>query len=308
MAFDRMTDDLDIISKYPDEPYEEDGFTAEAFKASFDRGAKLCKAAINRLVDKLNGKSTGAKYLGFLRSDRVPADNVQDAIDNVQQQIADAYSESAIPDGAVTSAKIDDGAVTTGKIGDGAVTSSKIDYRAVTAGKIAELAVTTAKISDEAVSTEKIAYGAVTKEKIANQAVDTYAIEDGAVTGAKMSDTGWRDVTVIDGFASFSTAAPARYRKIGSVVFLTGALKPTSDMPVTDSGTPVELVAFEMPAGFRPTKTISVLCQGSGDGKWLMQIYANGRVTVSRYSGPEGYKSVLPAGNWLPFHVSFPVD
>lgn len=116
MAFDRMTDDLDIISKYPDEPYEEDGFTAEAFKASFDRGAKLCKAAINRIVDALNGKSTGAKYLGFLRSESVPADNVQDAIDNVQQQIADAYSESAIPAGAVKTANIDGEAVTNEKI------------------------------------------------------------------------------------------------------------------------------------------------------------------------------------------------
>lgn len=117
MAFSQMTDDLDIIARYPDEPYEEEGFTSAAFKASFDRGAKLCKAAHNALVLALN-RGTAAANIGFQSSENVPANNVQAAIENVQGQIT-GVSQGAVPNGSITTEKLHDDAVTGAKIAAG---------------------------------------------------------------------------------------------------------------------------------------------------------------------------------------------
>ena len=104
MAFSEMTDDLDIIAKYPDEPYEEEGYTSTAFKASFDMAGKLCKAAHNVLVRALNAV-TAAANVGFSRTAGVPANNVQDAIVNVQGQVA-GQALGQIPDASIGSQKM----------------------------------------------------------------------------------------------------------------------------------------------------------------------------------------------------------
>lgn len=114
MAFSEMNDELDIIARYPDEPYEEEGFTSAAFKASFDRGAKLCKAAHNVLVQALNAVGAAAS-VGFRRSTAVPADNVQAAIENVQGQIT-GVSQGAVPNGSITTEKLHKDSVTSEKI------------------------------------------------------------------------------------------------------------------------------------------------------------------------------------------------
>lgn len=141
MAFTKMTDDLDIIAKYPDEPYEEEGFTSTAFKASFDQGAKLCKDAINRLVEELNSfvnglrSSATARVIGFLRSTSVPADNVQDAIENVQAQLV-SMTQGTVANGSIDEYKLASPAVKEPNIYDDAVTGPKIRDEAVTGAKI----------------------------------------------------------------------------------------------------------------------------------------------------------------------------
>lgn len=138
MAFTKMTDDLDIIAKYPDEPYEEEGFTSTAFKASFDQGAKLCKDAINKLVRALNA-ATAAASLGFRRTANVPADNVQDAIENVQAQLVGAFQEEAVvPNGSISAEKLGTDSVTTPSIENEAVTEPKIKNGSVTYDKVPE--------------------------------------------------------------------------------------------------------------------------------------------------------------------------
>lgn len=114
MAFDRMTDDMNIISKLPNEPNDEGGMTASAFKATFDKAGTLAKTAINKLIASL-GASTAAGNIGFARSTEVPADNVQDAIENVQSQIA-GVAMGEVPNGSVTAEKLADGAVTSKKM------------------------------------------------------------------------------------------------------------------------------------------------------------------------------------------------
>ena len=119
MAFDRMTDDMNIISKLPDEPNDEGGMTASAFKATFDKAGTLAKTAINKLIAAL-GASTAAGNIGFARSTEVPADNVKDAIENVQSQIAGVVLGS-IPDGSITAQQLAGGAVTAEKVADRAL-------------------------------------------------------------------------------------------------------------------------------------------------------------------------------------------
>ena len=119
MAFDRMTDDMNIISKLPDEPNDEGGMTASALKATFDKAGTLAKTAINKLIAAL-GASTAAGNIGFARSTGVPADTVQGAIENVQSQIA-GVALGSIPDGSITAQQLAGGAVTAEKVADGAL-------------------------------------------------------------------------------------------------------------------------------------------------------------------------------------------
>lgn len=70
----------------------------------------------------LQGKA-GAGRIGFAPTTAVNKTNVQDAIENVQSQIA-GVSQGGIADGAVTAAKIADGAVTSEKIESGAIQKS----------------------------------------------------------------------------------------------------------------------------------------------------------------------------------------
>ena len=119
MAFDRMTDDMNIISKLPDEPNDEGGMTASAFKATFDKAGMLAKTAINKLIAAL-GASTAAGNIGFAPTAGVSKTNVQEAIENVQSQIA-GVALGSIPDGSITAQQLAGGAVTAEKVADGAL-------------------------------------------------------------------------------------------------------------------------------------------------------------------------------------------
>ena len=119
MAFDRMTDDMNIISKLPDEPNDEGGMTASAFKATFDKAGTLAKNAINKLIAAL-GASTAAGNIGFAPTGGVNKTNIQAAIENVQSQIA-GVALGSIPDGSITAQQLAASAVTAGKVADRAL-------------------------------------------------------------------------------------------------------------------------------------------------------------------------------------------
>ena len=116
MAFDRMTDDMNIISKLPDEPNDEGGMTASALKATFDKAGTLAKTAINKLIAAL-GASTAAGNIGFSPTAGVNKTNIQAAIENVQSQIA-GVALGSIPDGAITAQQLAASAVTAEKVAD----------------------------------------------------------------------------------------------------------------------------------------------------------------------------------------------
>lgn len=119
MAFDRMTDDMNIISKLPDEPNDEGGMTASALKATFDKAGMLAKTAINKLIAAL-GASTAAGNIGFAPTAGVSKTNVQEAIEDVQSQLA-GVALGSIPDGSITARQLAASAVTAEKVAGGAL-------------------------------------------------------------------------------------------------------------------------------------------------------------------------------------------
>lgn len=73
-------------------------------KAYFDSSPEQLRQAHNGLCDALSA-NTAAASLGFQRTAGVPADNVQDAIEDVQAQLTDAVLGN-IPSGSITGDKL----------------------------------------------------------------------------------------------------------------------------------------------------------------------------------------------------------
>ncbi len=139
MALPTCNEDMNIISKLDDEPNDVGGLSAASLKAKFDLAGNLLKKALNDLVAALGGESA-AKCIGFVATEAVNKTNVQEAIENVQAQIADV-TQGGIADGAVTTDKLADGAVTTEKIANGAVTYHQIANETIGSPELANNAV-----------------------------------------------------------------------------------------------------------------------------------------------------------------------
>lgn len=185
MALPTCNEDMNIISKLDDEPNDVGGLSAASLKAKFDLAGNLLKKALNDLVAAL-GNNAAAKSIGFTPTTAVNKTNVQDAIENVQSQIA-GVSQAGIADGSVTAAKIADGAVGTAAIADAAVTYDKIKDKAVGSAKLADNGVSAKKIASNAVQERHIFDGSVTEGKIGYGAVTANKISDGAVTQSKLA-------------------------------------------------------------------------------------------------------------------------
>ena len=185
MALPTCNEDMNIISKLDDEPNDVGGLSAASLKAQFDLAGNLLKKALNDLVAAL-GNNAAAKNIGFAPTTAVNKTNVQDAIENVQSQIADV-SQSGIADASVTAAKIADGAVGTAALADAAVTYDKIKDKAVGSAKLADNGVSAKKIASNAVQERHIFDGSVTEGKIGYGAVTANKISDGAVTQSKLA-------------------------------------------------------------------------------------------------------------------------
>lgn len=186
MAFTIPDDVLGTISKLSNYPNRIERLKAAALKAQFDSDAKTVMGALKRLIREL-GLATAARNVGFEKTTAVNADNVQDAIENVQSQIA-GVSQSGIADASVTAAKIADGAVGTAAIADDAITADKLAMSAVDTDAIKWGAVDTYRLKDGAVTDAKLSNGAVTNSKIDYYAVEERHLKNYAVTGDKIAN------------------------------------------------------------------------------------------------------------------------
>lgn len=207
MAFTIPDDELGTVSKLSNYPNRIERLKAAALKAQFDADAKTVMGALKRLIQEL-GIATAARNVGFEKTTAVNADNVQDAIENVQRQIA-GVSQSGIADASITAAKIADGAVGTAAIADDAITADKlarsavdtdaIKWGAVDAYRLKDAAVTEAKLANGAVTESKIGYYAVTEKKIASGAVTSEKIANRTINSAKMGDASVTERALCDG-------------------------------------------------------------------------------------------------------------
>lgn len=142
-------------------------------------------STIGDTLTALQGK-TGAGRIGFTKTAAIDRENVQDAIECVQEQLVNV-SQGGIADGAVTSEKVADGAVGTAALADAAVTYDKIKDKAVGSAKLADNAVSAKKIASDAVQERQILDGSVTQSKLAAESVSTAKLAPNAVTDEKIA-------------------------------------------------------------------------------------------------------------------------
>lgn len=226
MAFTIPDDELGTVSKLSNYPNRIERLKAATLKGRFDADAKTVMGALKRLIQEL-GLATAARNVGFEKTTAVNADNVQDAIENVQRQIA-GVSQSGIADASVTAEKIADGAVGTAAIADDAVTAGKlamsavdtdaIKWGAVDAYRLKDAAVTEAKLANGSVTESKIGYYAVTGKKIASGAVTSEKIADRTINSAKMGDASVTERALCDGAV---TNDKVGYKALGEAISVT---------------------------------------------------------------------------------------
>lgn len=119
-------------------------------------------------------------------------------------------------------------------------------------------------------------------------------------------DSDWIIPTLSSDFEIYNTNANSKvqYRRIGQMVEVRGAVKPTRN----DMGASSDLYnIFELAEGFRPSTRIALRMQGGSVATWLLTITTDGFVQFSRYGDSMG---MFPAdtGTWLPFQATFFVD
>lgn len=238
MALPTCNEDMNIISKLDDEPNDVGGLSAASLKAKFDLAGNLLKKAINDLVAAL-GNNAAAKNIGFAPTTAVNKTNVQDAIENVQSQVADV-SHSGIADASVTAAKIADGAVGTAALADAAVTYDKIKDKAVGSAKLADNGVSAKKIASNAVQERHIFDGSVTQSKLAAESVSSAKLAPNAVTNEKVGDKALVEslpVTASSGVAESAVTVQSCkfvYAKALGVVLFQVELRGLSSAEITD--------------------------------------------------------------------------
>lgn len=119
----------------------------------------------------------------------------------------------------------------------------------------------------------------------------------------KCKKSGWINANLQTPFESYMGSSPVRYRKVGNVVEVLGIVSVTSELESSN----INHTMFTVDNGYRPTDTLSILCQGSGVESWLLTVGSDGKISASRYRDASGYKK-FGVGIWLPFHVTFLVE
>ncbi len=195
-------------------------------------------STIGDTLTALQGKA-GAGRIGFTRTAAIDRENVQDAIECVQEQLVNV-SQGGIADGAVTPEKVATGAIGTAAIADAAVTYDKIKDKAVGSAKLADNAVSAKKIASDAVQERHIFDGSVTQSKLAAESVSSAKLAPNAVTNEKVGDKALVEslpVTASSGVAeSAVTVQSCKFiyaRALGVVLFQV-ELRGLSSAEITD--------------------------------------------------------------------------
>ena len=116
-----------------------------------------------------------------------------------------------------------------------------------------------------------------------------------------LTDSGWIDMTLASNAQIYGSGSVAKYRKIGNVVYLTGQVKPKTE--VAAGGT---LDITTLPAAYRPATEHMTICQGSSQAVWALRVMTDGTVRAERYRNG-ATTAAMTTSVWLPFSISYPV-
>ena len=118
------------------------------------------------------------------------------------------------------------------------------------------------------------------------------------------TDSGWKNLPLSSDFEAYASTSVPKYRKVGKVVEVRGAVKPTAT--ITSSST--EITIGTLPSGYYPSNyAVILVCQGSGQSQWTLTINTSGKVSMSRYS-TGGVLTNPTTSSWLPFQATFTVS
>lgn len=111
------------------------------------------------------------------------------------------------------------------------------------------------------------------------------------------ADTGWKTLTLASGVTAYSNAQTPKYRKIGNVVYLYGAVKGI---------TTLSKVIGTLPDGYRPVKSMSYTqntsMQDSHPHFIRIQIQVNGDIDIQASTND------ISVTTWFPIDTQFLVD
>lgn len=119
-------------------------------------------------------------------------------------------------------------------------------------------------------------------------------------TCAANEDTGWIYPDIDYPFNEYSSGWRPRYRKIGGLVNVIGAVKPETSI----TGGATQYTILTLPEGFRPAVEVSELCQGSTLDIWYLGIKVTGEVIFTRLRAGDSYKTAT-INMWFPFNITF---
>lgn len=123
-----------------------------------------------------------------------------------------------------------------------------------------------------------------------------------------VEDTGWQTITLNSKFHAYGNASEQptntpQYRKVGKTVYIRGAIAPYENQTSDGSG----VVFANLPSDCRPSKNVFILCQGTGTKIWMLTIYTDGDLMISRYRDGASWNTIY-ADHWFPFNATFLVD
>ncbi|MFD4990768.1 hypothetical protein ACFWH7_19575 [Cellulosimicrobium cellulans] len=123
---------------------------------------------------------------------------------------------------------------------------------------------------------------------------------------AQLPETDWTALTLNSPrFALYGAGAdgPVSYMRWGRMVQIHGVISPgdaTAVAAVGGVGTTEDNRIATLPAGARPTKTLTYVMQGSGTARWTLNITSSGAMYANRYGGGS-----VATNSWMPFDQTF---
>ena len=130
---------------------------------------------------------------------------------------------------------------------------------------------------------------------------DVFSTSASGTKAANRYDTGWTNVTYGNGISTHSTNAMGAVRRCGKVVELNATVTNSTTWTTHSS-------IITIPTGFRPSRPVLLVCQGSGSNRFLLIVNASGTCQAERYSNTATMSNTVPTGSWLCLHGTWITD